>query len=291
MTTLPASGYWENNARTEGEGKQWGEDIRDVLAELLGGSAASMLTIASGVIVPTIGIHTIETEAGAASDYLTNITTTNTPDGRLLLLSAYHTDHTVVVRDAAGGAGQIHMLNNADVSLIATLKWILLIRSGADWYEIISSDPALNNSIKIDGRGILLGDYTGGRILRTIRLKIDNAAAANEIKCTVTDVWNGDTIAETDNIGKNETVGDFKLDIAGAAVTIRSSGLTGNCVAVISASVDYNAGGSDMKIRGYMLVNDIVLSCTHPTAATIVDLTGTVDVGVTYITIAYITDA
>lgn len=144
MTVLPASGYWENNARTEGEGKQWGEDIRDVIAELLGGSAASMLTIASGVIVPTTANHTVEGE-GAASDDLTNITTTNTPDGRLLLLVAYNAAHVITVKDAAGGAGQIHLLGNADYDLDATDKWILLKRAGTDWYEIFRSHHGIEH--------------------------------------------------------------------------------------------------------------------------------------------------
>jgi len=135
MTVLPASGYWENNARTEGEGKQWGEDVRDVIAELPGGSAASMLTIVSGVIIPTLGCHTVEGE-GAASDDLTNITTTNTPDGRMLLLTAYNAAHVITVKHAAGGAGQIHMLNDADADLDLVDAWILLKRTGADWYEV-----------------------------------------------------------------------------------------------------------------------------------------------------------
>lgn len=162
MTTLPASGYWENNVRTEGEGKQWGEDIRDVVAELLGGSATGMLTIAAGVVVPTLASHTIEGQ-GAASDDLTNITTTNTPDGRLLLLSAYHTDHTITVKDAAGGAGQIHMLGNADVDLDETLKWILLLRTGTDWYEVMRSHHAALHEragvAEIDGDHLDI-DYT-----------------------------------------------------------------------------------------------------------------------------------
>jgi len=154
MTILPASGYWENNARTEGEGKQWGEDVRDVIAELLGGAAATQLTIVSGAIVPTLGCHTIEGE-GAASDDLMNITTTNTPDGRLLLITAYNAAHVITVKHAAGGAGQIHLQSSADVVLDATTKWVLLKRTGADWYEIMWSHHAARHeragAAEIDG--------------------------------------------------------------------------------------------------------------------------------------------
>ena len=141
MTVLPASGYWENNARTEGEGKQWGEDVRDVIAELPGGSAASMLTIVSGVIIPTLGCHTVEGE-GAASDDLTNITTTNTPDGRLLLLTCYNAAHIITLKHAAGGAGQLDLQGAADVDLGADDAWILLKRTSADWHEITRSHHA-----------------------------------------------------------------------------------------------------------------------------------------------------
>lgn len=114
-------------------------DVRDVVGHLLGGAAESELTIASGSVTPITAGHAIDTESDAASDDLDTIATTNMPDGRLLLIRAADAARTVVVKDAAGGDGQIHLADNADFSLDDTDKWLLLARRGADWYEVFRS--------------------------------------------------------------------------------------------------------------------------------------------------------
>ena len=73
MSQLPASGYISSDQRTVGEMKQALEDVRDVISELLGGQAETELTISAGSITPTAAIHTVDTEADASSDDLTNI--------------------------------------------------------------------------------------------------------------------------------------------------------------------------------------------------------------------------
>ena len=112
------------------------EDQRDFVSEDVGGAAESELTIATGSVTPTLGIHSIDTEADAASDDLTNIVTTNLPDGRLLLIHANNGARDVVVKHNAGGAGQIALQTAADFTLDTTSKWVLLKRTGADWEEI-----------------------------------------------------------------------------------------------------------------------------------------------------------
>ncbi|MGE0650793.1 MAG: hypothetical protein AB7P12_03455, partial [Alphaproteobacteria bacterium] len=81
----------------------------------------------------------IDTEAAAASDDLTNIATTYIRDGRWLLLRAADGARTVVVKNAATGAGQIHLADGAEFALDATDKWLLLARRGADWFEVVRS--------------------------------------------------------------------------------------------------------------------------------------------------------
>jgi hypothetical protein len=137
MSTLPVTGYLEDAARTVGEMKTALEDVRDVIAELPGGSAETELTISGGSVTPTLGIHSIDTESDAASDNLTNIVTTNHPDGRLLLIHPEDDGRTVVVKHAATGAGQIHLKNDADFSMDDSEDWLLLGRDGTDWEEVL----------------------------------------------------------------------------------------------------------------------------------------------------------
>ena len=136
MTALPAANYFNDNVRTEGEIKQWGEDIRSVIDELMGGSAEADLTIATGAVVPTGATHRIDTEASASTDDLDTITATNTPSGRLLLIRAKNTARTVVVKhNASPGVDQISLADGEDFSLNDAVKSILLFYNGTYWEE------------------------------------------------------------------------------------------------------------------------------------------------------------
>ena len=141
MAQLPASGYISNTARTNAEQQAAFEALRDAVSQFPA-SAEVELTIATGAITPATrdqGAIKVETEAAAASDDLSTIVQTNVPDGALLLLRASVGGHTVVVKHAAGGAGQIKLQYDADFSLDATDKWLLIKRVGADWEEVFRS--------------------------------------------------------------------------------------------------------------------------------------------------------
>lgn len=142
-----------------------------------------------------------------------------------------------------------------------------------------------------DGVGLLVGDTTSGRILRLVYLNITDATDANEIKCTVTNRWNGDAIEATDNIGKGETVGNFTLDASGYSLTIKAAGLTGNCVAVVTADIVKNVSANPLNVSYQASGNDIVLLFTDDAGGGIQDLTSSVDTGNVELQIAYITDA
>jgi len=136
MTTLPASGYLENAARTHQEMKDAFEDLRDFISERMGGSASSELTIAAGSITPTTGFHSVDTQTDAASDELDNILTTNLDEGSPLIIYAEDDARTVVLKHESGGAGQLHLIDDIDYSLDDVEKFIIFLRIGTDWYEV-----------------------------------------------------------------------------------------------------------------------------------------------------------
>lgn len=126
--------------------------------------AESELTISSGNITPTIGIHSVDTESDAASDDLANILTTNLIVGSLLYIRANNTARTIVVKHAATGAGQMHLVDSADLSLTTDLMWILLQRRGADWYEVFRDISSHDVAAAVHGLGAsvnVLGDRDG----------------------------------------------------------------------------------------------------------------------------------
>ncbi|MBX9877642.1 MAG: hypothetical protein K2Y22_04220 [Candidatus Obscuribacterales bacterium] len=141
-STLPADGYISNAARTVGEMKTALETVRDVIAELPGGAAAQSLTISSGSITPANeggAVIVVDTEGAAASDDLTNIVQTNTPDGRILIVTSADDGRDPTIKNAAGGAGQIFTGDGADVVLKTTKMYLVLRRSGTGWNEIARS--------------------------------------------------------------------------------------------------------------------------------------------------------
>jgi len=133
-------------------------------------------------------------------------------------------------------------------------------------------------------------DGTAGRIPRGIVLKIDNGTNAETLKCTVIDLWNGDAIAETDNITKDATTGNFSLNADGTQLRIKASGLTGNVVFVMGI-LHQNASGADLTGSVSRISNEILIMLPHSTTAVHQDITTLVDTGKMYLTIFYITDA
>jgi len=134
MSTLPASGYIENAARTTGEQKAALEEQRDFIEERLGGGATSKLTIAAGSVTPTGGLHSIEVQAGGTDD-LDTIVTTNLDAGSTLLVYADNDAEDIVLKHESGGAGQLHMIDNQDYTLDVVDKFVFFVRIGTDWYE------------------------------------------------------------------------------------------------------------------------------------------------------------
>lgn len=134
------------------------------------------------------------------------------------------------------------------------------------------------------------GDGTAGRILRGIRLLIENGTTGDTLKCTVINRWNGDTIAVTDNIAKDATTGDFSLTATGVNLNIKASGLSGNCVYAIG-QIYSNASGTDITAGVYPVSNDITIKAVASKTGVDQDLTVLVDTGPINVHIFYITDA
>ena len=147
----------------------------------------------------------------------------------------------------------------------------------------LSETPPLNANV-------LKGDGTAGRVLRAIQITVDNGTDASTLKCTVTSLWNGDTVAETNNIGKGATTGVFSLSANGKDLRLLNTGITGDLVAVLSADIFYNVSGtallSNASSNGGLFINmrDITTSAVQ-------DLTVLVDTGGIAVKVFYVTSA
>ena len=136
----------------------------------------------------------------------------------------------------------------------------------------------------------ILGDATAGRALRIIDFTVDNGSNASTLKCTVTNHFNGDAIAETDNIAKDATTGHFTLDAAGQRLTIEVAGLSGNVIAATGFIVR-NKSGTAHTAHLHRTGNDIYILLRGIDSGSAADWTVPVDTGAIYLQITYITDA
>lgn len=128
--SLPAAAFF-----TLGLGGSAGSSaLNDWLAadrQVIGAADESELTIASGSVTATIGMHTLDTESDAASDDLTNILVTGMAP-QLLLVRAENAARVVTLKHESGGAGQMSFGDAADCILDATTKYVLFwIDTGA----------------------------------------------------------------------------------------------------------------------------------------------------------------
>ncbi len=125
-----------NAATFNGPMGQLDQAITDLLAgdeafSALALAAATELTIAAGVITPTQVLHTVDTQADAATDDLDTIT--GAVDTSLLVLRAANTARTVVVKH---GTGNIYLFGGDDISIEDTETIIVLFRFGTNWYGV-----------------------------------------------------------------------------------------------------------------------------------------------------------
>lgn len=108
----------------------------DAVRQLPGARARAALVLAADAATPTQGTHTIDTEGAAASDDLKWLLQANLPDGALLSIRSADNARDVVVKHAAGGAGQIILADGADFTLADTTMGLFLERVGTTWVEV-----------------------------------------------------------------------------------------------------------------------------------------------------------
>jgi hypothetical protein len=172
MAEFPATGRYDVPA-TPGDftALEFAEAQEDWLAkckQMVGGewdSGTDLVTVASGVILPTQGMHTIRGEGGV-SDNLDRINYTNFCDGSLLLLRGQTATSStrVTIRHAQGGLGQIN-LAGGDSYLMSDVNMILLVRRDTYWYEVsrtYDSDAEIEQEARLDLYAAMINALWGG---------------------------------------------------------------------------------------------------------------------------------
>jgi len=140
----------------------------------------------------------------------------------------------------------------------------------------------VNDALKTDG--------TAGRVFRMSYFSLLDGTNANTLKCELSDRFNGDVIAQTDNITKNATTGAFTLSADGKTLHILHSALSGEVQALWTQITTKNMSQS-ITILVANTDSDIHIEIRNSTTGVSYDMTTLVDDGYLLFYIYYITNA
>jgi hypothetical protein len=208
----------------------------------------SELTIATGAITVTKARHTVDTEADAASDDL--VTINGLAAGEICIISANHTDRTVVVKN---GTGNIACSTGADISLDATEKEVLLYGRASTVLAI----PLYNlGSGGGSGANTALSNLASVAINTSLVSDTDNTDDLGSASIQWKDIWAKSSYANTVAAAYNNSGGTIATEqvvyISGhnagtdeptIALADRDSGATAYAVGITQASINNAASG------------------------------------------------
>lgn len=182
-----------------------------------------------------------------------------------------------VMADLNGFPNQLKNLLTAEIQQLENIGAATI--SAAQWGYLgaLTADP-------------IGGDGTAGRKLRSMLLLILNGTNPATLKCRTIAYFNGDTIAETDNIAKNATTGFFTLNAGGTILLIEAAGLSGNVLFAFS-TLQENKSTTSVFTAVDAIVNDIRIALKGNADGAFKDITVLVDTNYVYLNILYLTDA
>ncbi len=246
----------------------------------------------------------VKISGGATSQVTDNSTNWNTAYNHSQLTSG--NPHSVTKSDVSLG----NVTNDVQVKKIASSTDTALMK----WSGIDGNTPA-NTSILVDASNNVSGMGTLGcgaiistgaviaqstlyaleggisrNVLRIADLLIQDGTVASTVKVTMRNIWNGDTVAVTDNVAKTGLpTGNFTLSVGGETLKILDSAISGtvlgamsgylynisnlttinNCRAVVSGrdiAISFGAGTGDVDITG-ITTNYIIPIFIYTTSA------------------------
>jgi hypothetical protein len=248
-TTSTDVGWMYYNGTTwEDLGGASGGGSGAISADTLVLNDGSELTIATGAITVTKARHTVDTEADAASDDL--VTINSLAEGEICIISASHTDRTVVVKN---GGGNIACSAGADISLDATEKEVLLYGRASTvlaipLYNLGSSggggaDTALSNLASVAINTSLISDTDDTDDLGSASIQWKDIWAKSSYANTVMAAYNnsGSTIAIEQVVYINGH--NAGTDEPTIALADRDSAASAYAVGITQASINNAASG------------------------------------------------
>ena len=133
MVALPSDWTTSPAAPTNAAARANLEQIRDFIAQSIGGQAQEALTIATGAVTPTGALFAVDTEGAAATDDLDTITLTNLPAGSLMIVRSADASRVVTITTA----GNILTRDAKSIVLRNTSHFVVFARVSTSCQEIV----------------------------------------------------------------------------------------------------------------------------------------------------------
>jgi hypothetical protein len=149
----------------------------------------------------------------------------------------------------------------------------------------------LSSTIIAVGSNRVLEGTTAKAVLRTSSITMKDGTTGVSLKCTLGTTWNGDVIAEVDDIAKSDSGSGFTLSADGTTLTIEAASLSGSTFYVLQTTFWWNDTGTDYASRVSFSAAGIILKLTARGSSTALDLTTIMDSGDISLFITYITNA
>jgi hypothetical protein len=131
---LPVAGYMNHPSRTEGEMGTAFENIVQAVREMPGAGGFDIKTLSNNTFTPTLCANMLDTEGGAAADYLDRVDISGVKNGHELKLWGYHAARPITVRNLQGGVGEI-LLSAGREFILTPDRCLVLVRNGNRWRE------------------------------------------------------------------------------------------------------------------------------------------------------------
>jgi len=161
----------------------------------------------------------------------------------------------------------------------------------------VTATAAEINTVAADGKygtkGMILGDSTAGRVIRSSVLNITGEGSSKvgiDLSCTGGAGWNGDEVSYVTDIGTSYNGTHFALSANGDVVTVKDAGITGTVQGIIGCSIINDS--TALSITGAkpsISSNNILISFLS--GISLVDLTSMASSKEVTVLIIYITSA
>ena len=189
------------------------------------------LTISSGAVTRTQGLHTIDTESDAATDDLDTIN--GDASGDVLIIRPANDARTVVVKH---GTGNIKCIDNADITLDDAHDLCLLVSDGTNWNAAsFGAAGAIRADASVAGTG--MQEFLGINFTDATELTISSGAITKTQGYHTVDTESDAATDDLDTISGGSEGDMLLIRAVNSARTVTVKHATGNINCVGDADV------------------------------------------------------